>query len=67
MFKAVRGPRLAFTASYFMDGALVMPPKELEDSPSYAEWLSELDYGAPAEHPLLPLLPEPQRYSILRA
>lgn len=52
-----RTQRLAFTASYFMDGALVLPAVELEDVPSYADWLADLECGALAQHAELPLLP----------
>lgn len=48
--------RLAFTASYFVDGALVVPPIEIEDAPSFSDWLQDLHPGDLAEHPQLPLL-----------
>eukprot|EP00913_Durusdinium_trenchii_P027106 g25437.t1 len=48
--------RMAFTASYFADGALVMAPAETEDAPSFTSWLRDLRPGDQAEHPELPLL-----------
>jgi len=48
--------RLAFTVSYFVDGALVVPPLEMEDAPSFSDWLQDLRPGDMAEHEKLPLL-----------
>lgn len=48
--------RLAYTASYFADGALALPAaEEPEDVPSFQAWIDEVEPGYPLEHPLLPI------------
>jgi len=48
--------RLAYTATYFADGALALyTATQMEDIPSYEDWLSQVDPGTPAEHELLPI------------
>ncbi len=56
--------------SYFADGTRVLPAAVRagrlndEDRESYAGWLGQLRDGAPARHPLLPLVhPPPGRPS----
>eukprot|EP00929_Paragymnodinium_shiwhaense_P090193 TRINITY_DN50379_c0_g1_i1.p1 TRINITY_DN50379_c0_g1~~TRINITY_DN50379_c0_g1_i1.p1 ORF type:complete len:299 (+),score=46.81 TRINITY_DN50379_c0_g1_i1:83-979(+) len=49
--------RMAFTASYFADGALIAPVAgEMEDLPSYEAWIHDMEEGMQAAHPLLPLV-----------
>jgi hypothetical protein len=51
--------RVAFTVSYFVDGAFTLPTTERvhdEDVDSYAHWLREVGLGVVARHAHLPLL-----------
>lgn len=50
------GERFAYTASYFADGAMVpCQAPQIEDRPSYDDWIEEATPGRPAQHELLPI------------
>lgn len=49
--------RLAYAATYFEDGATVLPlAAESEDEPSYEDWIADIQPGDSATHSLLPLV-----------
>ena len=70
-------PRLALAASYFADGATVLPYTndataegffmrqfiDTEDAQAYEGWVNDIPPGYPAVHPKLPLVYPPSRPS----
>lgn len=60
--------RIAFTVTYFADGAHLVDEAGFdrvndEDSPSYEAWIHDVEPGEPLEHPLLPLVYPPHEPS----
>eukprot|EP00962_Isochrysis_galbana_P055632 scaffold27403_cov110-Isochrysis_galbana.AAC.5 len=53
------GERMAFTASYFVDGATRLPAgsrPDDEDGESWGAWVADVQPGRPAQHHLLPVV-----------
>lgn len=58
--RASQATRVAWAISFVADGARLRPRETLEteeDCESFAAWIDEVPDGAPAAHPLLPLVP----------
>lgn len=58
IFTGFAAGRLAFTASFFVDGTSILPDLSLlhdEDQESYQEWVLDVGTGNLAQHACLPL------------